>query len=159
MKATPISNVKIGGTNFSGLDFTGYNIYHDRSFMLFVDNPELLERWQKEGVKIYRGPKNRHFTKVTVIDNDDKCRIQTRIRGEEPKTLDPVMYPMLDICTISKADLVLREYHWTAYGKSGVKLYLASGTFTINKRTDASNIFAFFQRRKSAIDKYSKFNV
>lgn len=159
MKKTPILNAKIGGTNFSGLDFTGYNIYHARSFMLFVDDPELLERWRKEGVSIHVGPKNRHFTKVTLIDNDDKCQIKTRIRGEEPKTLDPIMYPMLDICTISRAELVLNEYHWSAYGKSGVKLYLASGTFTINKKTDTSNIFAYFQRRKKAIDKYSKFNV
>lgn len=159
MKKTPILNAKIGGTNFSGLDFTGYNIKHDRSFMLFIDDPELLERWISEGVKIYEGPNHRHFTKVTLIDNDDKCRIKTRIRGEEPKTLDPIMYPMLDICTISRAELVLHEYHWSVCGKSGVKLYLSSGTFTINKSTNTSDVFAYFQRRKKAIDNYGKFNV
>lgn len=159
MKKTSISNAKIGGTNFSGLDFTGYNVHHDRSFMLFIDDPELLERWQKEGVKIYEGPKNRHFTKVTIIDKEDKCQIKTQIRGEEPKSLDPIMYPILDICTISKADLVLYEYHWSACGKSGVKLYLSSGTFTINKKTDTSDIFVYFQRRKKAVDNYGKFNI
>lgn len=159
MKTTSILNAKIGGTNFSGLDLTGYNIHHARSFMLFIDDPELLERWEKEGVKIYDGPNNRRFTNVTLIDNDDKCRIKTRIRGEEPKALDPFMYPLLDICKISRAELVLHEYHWGCSRRSGVKLYLASGTFTLNKSVDTNDVFTFFQRRKKAVDNYGKFNV
>lgn len=152
MKTTQILNAKIGETNFSGLDLTGYNIKHDRSFMLFIDDNKLLERWVSEGVKIYEGQNNKHFTVVKLL-NDDKCRIKTQIRSDEPKILDPTMYPLLDICKISRADLLLQ------YGKSGVKLYLISGTFTINKSTNTNNVFAFFQRRKKAIDNYGKFNV
>lgn len=160
MKTTSITNAKIGGTNFSGLDTTGCNIHHTRSFMLFIDDPELLERWTKNGVNIYEGSNHRHFTKVTIIDRDDKCRIKTLIRGEEPKALDPVMYPLLDICKISKADLLLHEYHWSVFGsRSGVKLFLVSGTFMINKSIDTNDVFIYFQRRKKAIDNYGKFNI
>lgn len=159
MKTTPILNTKIGGTNFSGLDLTGYNIRKTRSFMLFIDDPELLERWVSEGVKIYEGQTGKHFTVVNLPDDDGKCWIRTRFRGEDSKLLDPLMYPLLDVSHISKADLLIHEYNWSVYDRSGVKLYLVNGTFYLNKKTDTSKIIAFFQRRKKAIDNYGKFNV
>lgn len=159
MKTVPILNAKIGGTNFSGLDLTGYNVKKTRSFMLFIDDPELLERWREDGVKIYEGKTGRCFTVIHLPDNDEICQVRTRFRGEEPEILDPLMYPLLDICKISRAELTINEYHWSAFGKSGVKLYLANGTFTINKRLNASAVFAFFSRRKKAIDNYGTFTI
>lgn len=156
MKTVPILNAKIGGTNFSGLDFTGYNNKKIRSFMLFIDDPELLERWREEGVKIYEGKNRRCFTAVDLPVNDESCQIRTRFRGEEPEILNSLMYPLLDICTISRAELTINEYHWSAFGRSGVKLYLANGTFTINKRLDASDVIVYFSRYKKAIDNLGK---
>ena len=159
MKRTPILNAKIGETNFSGLDFTGYNIYCTRSFMLFVDDPELLERWREEGVEIYEGANSRWWTVIHLPDNDEICRVQTKFRGEEPEILDPISYQLLDICKISRAELVINEYHWSSHGRTGVKLYLVKGTFTINQQVNASDVFGFFNRRKKAIDKYGKFTI
>lgn len=159
MKTTPVLNAKIGGTNFAGLDLTGYNINKTRSFMLFIDDPELLERWKKDGVKIYDGQKKRYFTCIHIHDNDDKCQIRTRIRGEEPKSLDPLMYPLLDICKISRAELLIHEYHWSVNNRSGVKLYLVNGTFTLNKKVDIGSVFAFLNRRKKAIENYGTFAI
>lgn len=159
MKTTPILNAKIGGTNFSGLDLTGYNVKRTRSFMVFIDDSELLERWVAEGVKIHEGQNNKHFTVVNLPDDDSKCWIRTKFRREDFKLIDPLMYPLLDISHISKADLLIHEYHWSVHGMSGVKLYLVNGTFHLNKKTDTSKIIAFFQRRKKAIDNYAKFNV
>lgn len=159
MKTTPILNAKIGGSNFSGLDFTGYNIKHDRSFMLFIDDPELLERWVSEGVNVHEGQNNKHFVVVNLPGDDGKCWIRTKFRGEDSKLIDPLMYPLLDISHISKADLLIHEYNWSVHGRSGVKLYLVNGTFHLNKKTDTNRIIAFFQRRKKALDIYGEFNV
>lgn len=159
MKTTPIFNVKLGGTNFSGLDLTGYNVRKTRSFMLFIDDSELLERWVSEGVKIYEGLNNKHFTTVNLPDDDGKCWIRTKFRGEDSKLIDPLMYPLLDISHISKADLLIREYNWSVNGRSGVKLYLVNGTFYLNKKTDTSKIIAYFQRRKKAIENYGNFKI
>lgn len=159
MKTTPVLNAKIGGTNFSGFDLTGRNVKKTRSFMLFIDDPELLERWGEDKVKIYKGRSGRCFTIVNLPDNDEKCQIKIKFRGEEPEILDPLMYPLLDICKISRAELTINEYHWSVYGRSGVKLYLANGTFTINKRVNACDVFAFFDRRKKAINNYGDFTI
>lgn len=159
MKTTPILNAKIGGTNFAGLDVTGYNVWKTRSFFLFVDDPELLERWRKEGVKIHEGKNGRCFAAVHLPDNDEICQIRTKFRGEvTTEILDPVSYSLLDICEISRAELAINEYHWSALGRSGVRLYLVNGTFTINKRLNASDVFAFFNKRKRAINNYRKLN-
>ena len=157
MKITPILNAKIGETNFSGLDLSGYNVKMTRSFMLFIDDPELLERWREAGVKIYEGKNGRCFTVVNLPDNDETCRVQTKFRGEEPEILDPISYTLLDICKISRAELIINEYHWSSHGRTGVKLYLVKGTFTINKQVNASDVFGFFNRRKKAIDAYGTF--
>ena len=159
MKTTPVLNAKVGGTNFSGLDLTGYNINKTRSFMLFIDDPELLERWRKDGVKINEGKKGRCFTVVNLPDNDEICQVQTKFRGEKSEILDPLMYSLLDICKISRAELIINEYHWSAFGRSGVKLYLVNGTFTINKQVNASDVFAFFSKRKRAINNYGTFTI
>lgn len=159
MKTTSILNAKIGATNFSGFDWTGWNIKKTRSFMLFVDDTELLERWRNDGVKIYEGQKKRYFTVVNLPNNDEICQVRTKFRGEELKNLDPLSYSLLDICKISRAELVINEYHWSVQGRSGVKLYLVNGTFTINKQLNASDVFAFFNRRKKAIENYGTFAI
>lgn len=158
MTNVAVLNAKIGKTNFSGLDLTGFNITNARSFMLFVDDPELLEQWREEKVKIFEGENGQCFTIIYLPDTSEMCRIQTKFRGKEPKTLDPLSYQLLDICKISRAELVINEYHWSVHDRSGVKLYLVDGTFTINKQVNTSDVFEFFNRRKKVILKNISIN-
>lgn len=134
-----IENARIGFRNFEGREGM-YNKQGERSFAVFLDT-ETAQAMHAEGwnVKFPKEDKN--------IDPENDIRdpyIQVSvgfdyypanvflISNEKPAVrLHEDEVGMLDWAELENVDLVLRPYHWSVNGSSGIKAYLKSGYFKI----------------------------
>lgn len=140
--------------NFGGHDDGVYNREGDRNFTISLDK-DVAEQMIADGWDIrVREPKSDEYeTEYTL-----KIRIKYRNRDGEPMpaSLRPVVYFVtdgqrrvvdeeevgaLDQASISKANLVIRQYPWTYGKKTGVSTSLAIGYFYL-EMTEFDDPFA-----------------
>ena len=133
-----IESASIGFKNFSGAEGP-YNKAGERSFAVFLEE-DFAHRLLQDGWNV-RFPKEREFG---VGDEDTrKPHLEVAvsykifppkvvlISGDKLNVLDESEVGMLDWAEIENVDVVIRPYHWSVNGNTGVKAYLKAIYVTI----------------------------
>ena len=122
--------------NFAGAE-TKYNREGDRNFCVIIPEdiaPKLLDDgWN---VKVLEGREEgdaaRFYMKVSVsFKGRPPMLVMISSRGRT--NLSQTEVEMLDWVDIKMVDLIVRPYHWTVKGETGVSAYLKSMFVTINE--------------------------
>lgn len=141
-KQLNLEGAQIGFKNFSGAEGP-YNKAGERSFAVFLDE-ELAHNLKADGWNV-KHPKEREFEEgqedtrqphlaVSVAFNMYPPKV-VLIAGDNTTVLGEGELDILDWAEIKTVDLVLRPYHWSVNGQSGIKAYLKAIYVTIE--TDA----------------------
>lgn len=137
-----VENASIGFKNFAGQEGP-YNKAGERSFAVFLDQA-FADELVTEGWNV-KMPKEREFAAGEEDTRNPYIQVSVgfeffppkivMVTGENKNVLNEEEVAMLDWAEIENVDLVLRPYHWSVQGKSGIKAYLKAMYITIE--TDA----------------------
>lgn len=130
LKPVSLANVRIGFRNFAGKE-AKYNKEGDRNFVVFLDN-DLASQMEKDGWNI-KWPKERDFEAdeedqrnpylpVGVSFDNFPAKV-VLVSGDHTSVLSEDDVDMLDWIEMENVDLVIRPYHWSVNGNSGIKAY------------------------------------
>lgn len=137
-----IEDARIIFRNFSGREGR-YNREGQRSFCVFIDDPEMAQKLVDDGWNIrVLAPRDddeepRHYIQVAVSFDKIPPKIVMLTRHNRT-TLDEESVGTLDFAEIRHADVTIRPYNWiiqpgTRNEKSGVKAYLKTLYVTIDE--------------------------
>lgn len=131
-----MEGVRIIFRNFAGAEGM-YNRAGDRNFAVLLDD-DVADMMNKDGWNVKwlkprdEGDKEQAYLTVAVNFKGRPPKIvMITSRGRTHLTEDEV--ELLDWVDIRNVDLIVRPYHWTVSGKSGVKAYLQSIYITIEE--------------------------
>lgn len=133
------ASAKIGFRNFAGQEGP-FNKAGDRNFVIFMDTERAQEleaegwniKWPKPNANIVPEEDERNpYIPVSASYNLYPPKI-VLITGDTMNVLQEDELSMLDWAEIEKADAVLRPYHWSVNGKSGIKAYVEALYITIS---------------------------
>lgn len=114
--------------NFSGREGQ-YNREGDKSFCVFIDDPDLADRMKFEGWNVRmtkprdEGDVPRPYIQVMVSYRYRPPRVYMHTH-RNTVSLDQDSITSLDYADIIGADLVINPSRWTINGTSGIKAYL-----------------------------------
>ena len=146
MQNLNIENARIGYKNFSGKEGK-YNAAGNRTFSVFIDNPDTAQQLIADGWNlkvrnkkdVEAGEEPKYHIPVSVKYGSDyyKPRIfQISSAGKVLLTEDTV--GLLDYSIFENVDLSLRPYEWEVNGTSGIKAYVDEMYVTIQEGVFAS---------------------
>lgn len=140
-KQLSIEGARIGFRNFEGREGQ-YNSEGDRNFAIFLEEPGLAEKLAADGWNV-KFPKERESTHDEDDQRNPYLQVSVSFKVAPPRIvminsetgkatkLDESEVGVLDWAEIQNVDVVLRPYHWSVRGESGIKAYLKAIYVTV----------------------------